>query len=157
MGAGYQVGGPGLATAATLAHSMFQLWNPHASIRLMVNEIHLANTTAIATNLGILRSTARGATPTVTQTPVIDSSRSRQVIPPSGALLDCGTFGTQPTLANSTVFLERAIIPASIGAAIFFTFPLDDPLEVPPGTGICLVTSLAAVTAATVATFVWRE
>lgn len=158
MGAGYQVAASSLATAATLPHAMYEFWNPHASIRCLVNEIHFVNTTAVVTNLGILRSQTRGVTPTTGPfVPVIQSSRSVQVAAPSGAALAGGTFGTQPVIANNTIFLERVVLPASIGAAVFFTYPLDDPLEVPPGTGIVVCTSLAAVTAASVATFVWRE
>ena len=146
------------ASAATLAVPFSHLWNPHTTKRLRVTEIHLANTTAVATNVGILRTSTIGTTPTTAlATAVIAQAHNKDIAAASGAQTNGGTYATAPVCDTNTAFLERAIIPATIGAGIFFTFPVDEAIEIPPGQGLALCAATAVATAATITTFVWRE
>src|SRR5262245_52398878 len=94
----YRVGGRTAATAATANHVAAQLWNASSTVPLWVRELHISSTTAGASNIGVNRSNARGATPTATVTPDIDNDVEKALAPPSTAVLELATFGTQPTL-----------------------------------------------------------
>jgi hypothetical protein len=130
------------ATAATANHVAAQLWNPHASDRIEIWEIEVWLTTAGVANLGLLRSTGRGATPGATLTTAIANSVKRDAAAQSGAILDLAAFGTQPTLDSATAYMWRANLPAAIGAGVVKSMQ-DAPIVVLPGTGVVLVTPTA--------------
>ena len=139
-------------TAATAEHVSAQLWNPHASMMLYVWEITcywVASTAYVA----VRRSTARGATPASTVTPDADNALDRRAAPVSGALLDLGAFGTQPTI-TANLRLYRGGGPTNVGQALGIFFPI--PVGVPAGTGLCICTNSAAILNLDT-TFVWEE
>lgn len=149
----YVVGGRTNATAATANHVAAQLWNPSTTMPIYVKQIWCVTTAATAANIGINRSTARGATPTATVTPDIDNDIENYVAPTSASVLELATFGTQPTLA--TPAMHRWNIAGVVGAGMIFAF--DPYVKVGPGNGICLYTPIAAVFPACDVTFIWEE
>lgn len=146
-----RVSGRTVATAATANHVAAQIWNPHATLRITVTEMHCAITTAGLANLGLARSTARG-TAGSTITPAIQNEAGREVAPPSGLLLDLAAFTVQPTLDSSTLYLDRWNLPAAIGAGVIL--PFVPGLVIPPGAGLCLLTPPAVIFPASDVTFV---
>ena len=149
----YAVAGRTVATAATANHVAAQLWNPHGSKSIYVREIWVFSTTAGVSNIQIIRSSARGATPTATATPDADNAFDRRAVPPSAAVLELATFGTQPTLAGPQ--MGQVNLAAQIGAGIIIPFP--QPIEVPFGTGLCVSTPVAVILPASDVTAVWDE
>ena len=103
--------------------------------------------------VGVRRSTARGATPASTVTPDADNAVDGRAAPVSGALLDLGAFGTQPTVIVN-MRLYRGGGPTNVGQALGLFFPI--PIGVPPSTGLCITTSSAAILNLDT-TFVWEE
>lgn len=140
--ADYFVGGRmNAATAATLRHAAAQIWNPSTVRTIMLHEIWVVITTAGVANLALARSTARGATPGATVTPDIDNEISRAVAPASAFVLELAAFGTQPTVDASD--LARWNLPAAIGAGVIL--PLRRPINIPPASGLCLITPTAVI------------
>lgn len=137
MAAPYAVRGRTAATAATAGHVIAQLWNVSASHRIVVTEIGLFKTAAGAAGdaIQIQRSTARGATPGSTATPGAANAYENDAAPPSGFVLELAAFTAQPTLA--TPGLKGWVAAAVAASGIVFPFPRE--LNVPPGTGICIV------------------
>lgn len=151
----FAVGGRSANTAATQDHVAAQLWNPDSVRSLWVVEIHIQkSTTATADSHGVVRSSAKGTTPTVTVTPDLDNDFVREITPDTGALLELATFASQPTLA--TPYMYRGNLPAAIGSAVQYVFP-GDGIKVPPGTGLCIATPVAVVLMASDFTFVFQE
>lgn len=128
------------ATAATANHVAAAIWNPHASARIKVTEIHICTTTAGAANISIQRSTTRG-TPGSTITPTIASASQRDLVAPSGAVLDLAAFTAQPTLEAPS--LRRWNLPAAVGAGVILVFP--EGVIVGPGAGLCIATPTAVI------------
>jgi hypothetical protein len=151
----YALGGRTVATAATANHVAAQLWNPHATIPIFVRQFWVCSTTAGVSNLAINRSNARGATPTATVTPDIDSDMDDYVTPTSASVLELATFGTQPTLDSPAMY--RWNLPGVIGAGFIFVF--DPPIKVSPGNanGLCLYTPVAVILPASDITVIWDE
>lgn len=141
------------ATVATLDHVAAQLWNPHTTNRIRVYEIEIADTVATAVNIGLRRSTARGATPGATVTPTIASDLERAIAPPSGAVLELAAFGTQPTLEG--VNLWRWYLAATAGSAVIL--PIPEGIVVPPAAGLCITTPVAAAFPISDISFAWEE
>ena len=141
----WSIGGRGLATAATSNHVLAQLWNPSTTRTIFVTAVSLAQTGAVVSNTALTRSSARGATPTSTVTPTIASDWERKIIPPSVAVLELATFGTQPPLDGVPLFKWNN--PASIGAGFIVPFESKDVqgIAVLPGAGLCLSTPVAVI------------
>lgn len=151
----YAVAGRSANTAATQDHVAAQLWNPDGSRGLWVVEVHIQkSTTATADSHGIVRSSARGATPTTTVTPDADNDFEREVVPDTGGVLELATFSSQPTLAAP--YLYRGTLPAAIGSAVQYVFP-GNGIKVPFGTGLCVATPVAVILMASDFTFVFHE
>ena len=111
MGNRYYVAGRTAATAATIDNVGAELWNPHGTKSVYVNEVWWFQTTAAVGNQGLVRTSAKG-TSTLTVTPDADNATDRRAVPPSGATLEL-TFSAQPTLA--TPYLARTNTAAAIG------------------------------------------
>lgn len=150
----FAIAGRTLATAATADHVAAQLWNPDTVRSLWVVEIHIQKTVATADFHGVVRSSARGATPTATQTPDLDNDFEREITPDTAAVLELATFGTQPTLA--TPYMYRGTLPAAVAGAAQYVFP-GAGIRVPPGTGLCVATPVATVMQPIDATFIFYE
>lgn len=145
------VAGRTTATLATANAVSSQLWNPHATSRSKLTEIHVCITTAGATNIALRRTSARG-TATTSITPTIANSSQSDIVAAAG-ILDVA-FGVQPTLAAGPA-LWQFNLPAAVGAAVIKGFPAD--LVIPPGTGIAITTPTAVIFPASDVTFVWNE
>ena len=144
----YVVGGKGAATAATADHAIAGIWNPSTSKRIKVLEVHAFLITAVAVEVVLRRTTARGtAGSTITPTSVNEMEQIAN--PPSGFLLDLAAFTVQPTLAGTTNDLHGAQIPAAIGAGIMWVMS-GEGLEIPAGAGIALTSRVAAAAQARV-------
>jgi hypothetical protein len=150
----YAAGIDGAATAATADQAGAQLWNPHATKSIYVREVWVFSTAATAQHPSLIRTTTAGTTPGTTVTPDADNAFDRRAVPASGALLYAATFAAYPTVAAP--YLCRATLPAAIGAAAMFSF-LDQPVEVPAGTGLAVATPIATALQANRYTFIWDE
>jgi len=149
----YAVGGRSAATAATANHAAAALWNPSATKAIKVREIWVFKTVATADNHALQRITARG---TAGSTVTPDSSTCMdypRIAPQSGALLDLAAYTTQPTLTG--VILARANLPAAIGSGFIWVFA--EPIVVPPGEGLAIITPVAVILQPSDFTFVWDE
>jgi hypothetical protein len=148
----YAVGGRSAATAATIDQGS-HLWNPHGTKSIYVVEVWVFKTVATTDNHGLIRTTTIGTTPGTTVTPDADNAFDRRAAPASGCVLYLATFATYPVTAGP--YLARANLPAAIGAGFIWTFP--EPIEVPAGTGLGVVTPLAAAMIASDLTYIWDE
>ena len=148
----YIAGGRTAATLATLDHAVAVLWNPSTTRSLGVIQLEFSVTTAGVANAVIQRTTARG-TAGSTVTADIDNAFSRVAAPPSGALFDLAAFSVQPTLDASE--LARWATAAVIGAGRIWTWP--EPITVPAGAGLGLLTATAVIFPASDVTVMWRE
>lgn len=96
---------------------------------IRVWEVGAFCSTAVALSVGLIRSLTLGATFT-TVTPVADDTSS------GAAQTLCDTaITTQPTITANT-YLRKAVLPATIGAGIIWTFPTG--LVVPTSAGLLL-------------------
>lgn len=149
----YAVGGRTAATAATANHAAAALWNLSATKAISVREIWIFKSIATIDNHGLRRITARG-TPGSTVTPDATTAlNTPRITPQSGALLDLAVYTVQPTLAG--VLLARANLPAAIGAGFIWVFA--EPIIIPPGEGLALITPEAVILQPSDVTFVWDE
>jgi hypothetical protein len=132
------VGGRMPANSGATARSVAaNLWNPSAGARIFVYEIWICDTAATAANIGIARTSARG-TASTTITPTLDNAIERDTVPPSGFILDVA-WSVAPTVTAAD--LPRWNLPAAIGAGVIMPFP--DPITIPPGTGLAIITPVA--------------
>jgi hypothetical protein len=150
----FSVGGRSAATAATANHAGAVLWNASSTRTLHVTQISWAKTVATADNIGIVRASARG-TAGSTVTPAQQNDYTYDAAPPSGALLDLAAYSVQPTLISSTAYLWRFHLPAAVGAGFLLPFP--DPISVPPGQGLVILTPPATVLQPADVGFFWME
>lgn len=144
----HYVGVRTVTTAATLRIQAVNLWNPHSTSRIELFEIWIANTVATAFNVSMTRTTARG-TASTTAALAIANAILNDTAAPSGFVVDTA-WSVAPTV--SAADLIRWNIPATIGAGVILPFP--DPIEIPPGTGIALITPTALAFQASDVTFV---
>ena len=143
----HYIGGRSTATAATARNVAAAIWNPHSTSRIFIYEIWTFPTTAAATNIGVARITARG-TQTTSVTAAIDHSIERDTAAPSGFVLDLA-YSAQPTVSASNNMVGT--LPATIGNGVIIGF--SDPITVPAGTGLALITTQAAAYPASDVTF----
>ena len=137
-----------VATAASARAAAAVLWNPHASSRIQLFEIWVAPTTAGSINLSVARATARGTASTTTAFAIANSILN-DTAAPSGCVID-SAWSVAPTISSAD--LIRWITPAAIGNGVIL--PLPDMIDIPPGTGIALITSQAVAFPASDVTFV---
>lgn len=152
--AGYSVRGRTVASAATAAHGVATLWNPHSTQRITVREVGYVAAAAPGAGAGVVlqRITARG-TAGSTVTPGIAQDYDRAVAPVSGALLDLATYTVQPTAEGAGLM---AWVLAAVAASGFIYVP-QKPITVPPGAGLSLLNSAAIIVPAGDAWFSWDE
>lgn len=139
----YSVRGVGVAGAGA-GSVAFSLWNPHTSQILKLKRIVLSlqNGGSVGAIAIFQRSSTRG-TPASTVTPGVSNDSKRGAAPPSGALLDLGTFTVQPTLDTDELFSFAQLGGASGGDADLSTYDFPgDGFYIPPGTGLCLARNL---------------
>lgn len=149
----YAVGGRSAATAATADHAAAALWYASGTKAIKLREIWVFKTVSTADNHALRRITARG-TPGSSVTP--DASNCMEVprvAPQSGVVLDLGAYTVQPTLTG--VNLARSNLPAAVGSGFIWVFT--EPIEIPPGEGIAIITPVAVILQPSDFTFVWEE
>jgi hypothetical protein len=150
----YAVGLDALATAATADQSGANFWNPSGTRWVYLREVHVFTQAATAQHPGLIRTSTAGTTPTGTTTPDLDNAFDRAAASPAAVVVYGATFATYPVVQGP--YLTRAIIPAAIGAAVMWSF-LDEPIGVPPGTGIGVATPITTALQANRYTFIWDE
>lgn len=143
----HYIGGRSTATAATARNVAAAIWNPHSTSRIFLYEIWTFPTSAAATNLGVARITARG-TQTTSVTAAIDHAIENDTAAPSGFVLDLA-YSAQPTVSSSNN--AAGTLPATIGNGVILGFT--DPITIPPGKGIALITTQAVAYPASDVTF----
>lgn len=144
--------GRSVATAATANHVAASIWNPHATARIAVTEIHICTTTAGAAHISIQRATTRG-TPGSAVTPTLASSSQRDLVAPSATELLLAAFTVQPTL--ETPSLRRWNLPAAVGAGVIIVFP--EGIVVPGGAGLAIATPVATAFPASDISFAYED
>lgn len=149
----YTVNGLTVATAATHAHAVAQIWNPSGTKRIELAEIGICAVAApgAASGFVIRRTSARG-TPGSTVTPTAEHGYSRDAVPDSGFLLDLAAFTVQPTLIAGELG-PGWILAAVIGSGIIYQYGGRN-LTIPPGTGIAIVNRAAIILPASEVSFV---
>ena len=139
----YIVRGRTVATAATIDHAIYSVWNPHATqrIKMITWSIFKEAVGTAADGCRWRRISARG-TAGSTVTPTIEHHSERAIAPPSGFLLDLAAFSVQPTLVAGD--LGQSWVAAAVaGAGGIFAIP--GGLIIPPGTGIVAIQTKATI------------
>jgi len=139
----YIVRGRTAATAATIDHAIFQVWNPHSTqrIKLIQWSIFKEAVGTAADGLRFRRTSARG-TAGSTVTPTIEHHSERAIAPPSGFLLDLSAFSVQPTLVAGELG-QGWVASAVVGSGGVIAIP--GGLIIPPGTGIVAIQTKATI------------
>jgi hypothetical protein len=139
----YYVSGLTGATAATDAHVICALWNPHADRVIEIRRLSINAITAPGAGAGfnIRRMTTRG-TPGSTVTPGAPQHHRGVSAPASGFLLDLATYSAQPTLVAGDIGDGWSLAAAAASGLIL---PYPDGLEVRPGQGVALVNRAAII------------
>lgn len=150
----FSVRGRTAATTAAAGLAVAALWNPHATSRISVVEFGLCCTVAPAAGASILlqRLSARG-TPGSTITPAIQQGFQRDCTPQSGALLDLAIWTGVPTI-EAAGFMGWVFAAVAASGIIY---PIPRGIELPPGTGLCIVTAAAILIPASEVWFQWEE
>jgi hypothetical protein len=154
----YTVSGITVATAATAEHAVAELWNPHSTKSIFIRAIELGITAATAANPGIRRSSAKG-TAGSTVTVAREHDMDYGAAPDTGTTLELSAFSVQPTLigtSSATSSLFRWPFAAAIGAGFMQRWS-DPGMTVPPGAGVCVVTSTAIAFPISFVTFEFRD
>lgn len=153
---GERCGTSGLINAGDV---FVQLWNPDSSDVVKLRSFHLASVGAgdLVRDTRLRRSTSRGATPALTVTPDLDNASNRGKAPPSGLVMEFATFGTQPTLDTSDLDKWRQENTAANFQGIGTMLVAPRPIEIPPGTGLCIVTLFGSTLGATTQFECWAE
>ncbi len=149
----FMVAGRTTATAATVNVAAAGIWNPHATARLRLREIWIASTTAGASHIGLLRTSATGTR--TARAVVLSENIGNDNASVSGFSLDL-VYTVQPTYVSATAYLGRWNLPAAVGAGVIITFP-DQGLAIYPLAGIALVTPMAVILPVSDVTFVIDE
>jgi hypothetical protein len=135
----FEVSGASTATAATADNAVAGIWNPSSTKRIMVQEIHIAKTTAGAADRPKLRRTSARGTASTTATPGAAHDMSGdQVAPVSGFLLDLA-YSVQPTFKTGD--LRQFVIAAAVGAGLMWVIQVN--CEIAEGEGLAIVTGSA--------------
>lgn len=142
------------AVATTADVALVNLWNPHAVKPIWVRRVNSEQVAGGQQNrVGLARTSARGATPSATVTPDADNDFERLLAPESGAVIEFGTWGTNPTFAGP--YLTRTIA-VEIGNGMDWVFTT--PIRVPAGTGLAVTaTATSAGTIQDDVTYEWDE
>jgi hypothetical protein len=141
----YRVRGITGATAATIDHAIFAVWNPSATKRIYLVEFGYVATVAPATTSGLYlrRITVRG-TAGSTATPAAPNSEEIDAVPDSGFLLDLASYSVQPTLAAAPGMWLGWNLAAVIGSGIVYPIA-GRGIAIPPGTGIAALNHTAVI------------
>jgi hypothetical protein len=133
----FYVNGTTVATAATDAHCIAEIWNASSTKTITLYEIAIVAFAAPGAAAGFItkRSTTKG-TPGSTVTPAAANDGRNEVTPQSTFTLELAAFTVQPTLSSGDLY------PAWVFAAVNasgIVLPIPRGIEIPPGTGLCFV------------------
>lgn len=149
----FETSGASAATAAAADNAVAQLWNPSSGKRIVVQEIHIAKTTAGAADRPKLRRTSARGTASATVTPgAAQDNSGDQVAPVSGFLLDLA-FSVQPTFKTGDG--RQFVIPAAVGAGLMWVCQVG--IEIAEGEGLAVVTGSALAFPVSTVTFIVSE
>jgi len=127
--------------AATTAHAIATLWNPHASQAISVTAIGaIAN--AVPGGLTSYKRVSTRGTPASTVTPDADNSYNRKAVSDAAPVLDLGAYSVQPTTDGNSLIRTPHQVNAAGGGIDY----LPVPITIPAGTGLAVNTTTAAVT-----------
>lgn len=135
----YSIRGVAAVQAAAGAdRAIATLWNPHATKRLRVYRYGLVitGTAPASSNYGVRRASARG-TPGSSITAGITHSFDRGGAPGSGVILDLASYTAQPTFEAGYLLLGWQH-PIVLAAGL--EYPINASVEIPPNSGLSLVT-----------------
>lgn len=152
----YSVRGRSSATGAVVDRVIATLWNPHTTQRIKVIQYSLVVAIAPAASAGfkLKRISTRG-TPGTTEIPGLPNHSQGAIAPPSGALLDLGAYGVEPTVVGAELGPGW---PLAAVAASGFIYPIPSSgIEIAPGTGLALCNIGAVITPAADISFAWLE
>jgi hypothetical protein len=129
----YEAGNTSTLATATADAPLVAVRAPATEVGRLL-EFGLFLTQATATRLGLARATTVSVTPGTTK-----PGRAVRAGTPSAPLADSGTllvssWGTAPVI--STNYFRKVSLPATIGAGVIWTWPIDRPLEVGDGENI---------------------
>lgn len=145
------------ATTATAGNAVCVLWNPHATLTLVVYEVTLFATTAPAAGSTVVvqRVTARGG-PSTSVTQTIANDCAGGAAPSSGATLDT-QYGTQPTPQPSSVTnaLWGFMLPSVAGSG--FVQPFPEGIRVQAGMGLGILAGANVIVPVCEAAFAYDE
>jgi hypothetical protein len=138
-----QIGGKTAATAATIDHAVFGIWNPHATKGVFVKTVELFIAAATACELALRRGSARG-TAGSSVTAAREHDEMYGAAPQSGLILDLAAYTVQPTLLGTTAAnkLSSTNFGAVAGAGVMWEFR-EPGVFVPAGAGLFGVTVTA--------------
>lgn len=141
----YTISGITVATAATDAHCILEVWNPHSTRPVTVKEIMFLATTAPAAGAGFVtrRSTAKG-TAGSTITPTIEHHTERLAAPDTAFTLEIAAFSAQPTLAAGELG-PAWLFPATIASGALIPVVTPVGIRIPGGQGLCFVNRAAVI------------
>lgn len=152
-----RVRGRTAATTATAGNAACVLWNPHATLTLVVHEVTVFATTAPAAGSTVVlqRVTARG-TPTNSVTQTISNDCAGGASPSSGATLDLA-FSAQPTPQPTAVTnaLWGFMLPAVIGSG--FVQPFPEGIRIQAGMGLGILAGAAVIVPVCEVAFAYDE
>lgn len=133
----YSVRGFSAATAATVDHAIFAIWNPDTLRRIKILELGVFKGGAGAANdsIYVSRITSRG-TAGSTQTPDADNSWEADDVPPSGFLLDLSAYSAQPTRAAAP-FMFGWVAAAVAGSGLIWPTPRGITIPGAAGLAVC--------------------
>jgi len=139
----YIVRGRTVATAATIDHAIFSIWNPHATqrIKLIQWSIFKEGVGTAADGVRFRRISARG-TAGSTVTPTIEHHSERAIAPPSGFLLDLAAFSAQPTLIAGELGIGWVAAAIAAGGGVF---AIPGGIIIGPGTGLACLQTKATI------------
>jgi len=152
----YSVRGRTTATGAVVDRVIAALWNPHATQRVKVIQYSLVVAAAPAANAGfkLKRISSRG-TPGSTETPGLANHSIGGIAPPSGLLLDLGSYSVEPTLLSAELGPGW---PLAAVAASGFIYPIPaQGIEIAPGTGLALCNATGVIVPISDVSWAWME
>ena len=150
----YLITGRTTATGAVANVAAAGIWNPHATARIRLKEIWIASTTAGVSNIGLLRTSARGTA--TGRAVVLSENVGNDNASLSGFSIDLA-YTVQPTYVTATGYLGRWNLPAAVGAGVILTMPGEQGIAIYAGAGIALVTPTAVIFPVSDVTFVIDE
>ena len=152
----HRISGTTAASAATDAHAIAQIWNPHTTKRIYVLEVKLVAFAAPGAAAGFLmrRTSARGTGNGSSITSAIGHSLENPgTASQSGFALDLAAFSGQPTLVAGD--LDAWVYAAVAASGVVLPYP--EGIEIGPGSGLALVNRAAIAFPTSEVSFLVRE